>query len=220
MPVLFLVISGCGQNTSTDKTNRKSVSVAGVPPGTIVIDGRANDWENVSAITPQVGLTDRGEMPPKIDLHSVKVTHDNKYIYFLLQAQPSGGGVVEIYVDADGEKATGTSIPVVEKVVLDAGWDFVIKLTYAAGPVLTTQVEKFIVLPNGYKSELAFEHKNSWEDRSYTATSRQFQEFRIPLNAMNMTPPTDVAFLFTEGWGGMRTKFDKHCQFIKATLEK
>ena len=104
----------------------------------------------------------------------------------------------------------------------DAGWDYVVKLTYSTtsrgGTYLISQVEKIKVVKYGYKSELVFEHKNSGDDPSWVGSSQNYQEIRIPLRVLGIQGPTKLAFLFIEGGRSVFTKVE-NCEFIKAALE-
>lgn len=225
--ILFLCffVTQCSRKSPSGERGKASTfkRITRVHQGKIVIDGRVEDWNDIDPLTLDVGSKERGGSPPKIDLKSVKVTCDNDNLYFLLEATPVGGGIVNIYVDSDGNKSTGVDSLLIgrkmETVKFQAGWDYIIKLTYSfhAGstkkvrPMLISQVEKFEKVKYGYQSKLVFEHKNNIHHSSYVGVKGRFQELRIPLQIFNIKLPTDIAFLFME--------YDKHCQLIKVTIK-
>lgn len=230
--ILFLCffLVRCSKSSSSERgrplTHKRIDKVA---KGRIVIDGRAGDWSDIEPLTSEVGSTERGESPPKIDLKSIKAAYDDDNLYLLLEAADVGGGMAEICMDSDGNESTGVDLHLEdrkkEKVELQGGWDYVIKLTYSfqvtstgqSRPMLISQVEKFKKVKYGYQTALAFEHKNSIDHPSYVGVKGRFQELRIPLQALNVQPPTDAAFLFMEGWT-MDVEYDRHCQLIRIAI--
>lgn len=199
-----------------------------VATGKIVTDGRIEDWSDIGILTQDVGSKERGEHPPQIDLKLIKVTHDGDNLYFLLEAQPVAGGISSIYVDSDGNRATGLNSLIIGNKTgeFHAGLDYTIKVTYSscmgiAGevrPMLIYQVEKLKKAEYGYKSELVGRHRDSNNDPSCAGIRGKFQEIKIPFRLLDMKPSTDIAFLFVEGSGGMFTEYDKHCQLIKVNI--
>ena len=230
--LLCLFLAQCSRKSSSGGSGKASTfkRITQVPQGEIVIDGRVEDWNDIEPLTSDVGSKERGKSPPKIDLKSVKVTCDNDNLYLLLEAIPVGSGIVSICVDSDGNESTGVDSLLIGKkmkmVKFQAGWDYIIKLTYSfhAGPTIKTrpmlisQVEKFEKIKYGYRSKLVFEHKNNIHHPSYVGVEGRFQELRVPLQTLNIRPPADIAFLFMEG-GETMAKYDKHCQFIKVTIK-
>lgn len=225
IPVLFfcLVLIQCGTAFSSQATIK-------IPQSKIFIDGKTGDWDDIEPLTLDVGSSDRGDSAPDIDLKSIKVSYGDDNLYLLLEAEPVGGEAI-IYVDSDGDKSTGTDSLLLGKklksVKFQSGWDFIIKLNYSfqtgtaikSQAMLIYQVEEFEKAQYGHKSRLVFGHKDSIQHPSYVAVEGRFQELKIPLEVLNIKAPTDITFLFMEGWGGMSTELDKHCQVIKARIE-
>ena len=153
---LSLSITQCSGNRPSGRSEGAlgsgSMKIKKVATGKIITDGRIEDWSDIEILTQDVGSGERGEHPPQIDLKLIKVTHDGGNLYFLLEAQPVAGGISGIYVDSDGNGATGlNSLMIGNKMVeFQSGWDYIIKITYSscmdiAGkvhPMLICQVEK------------------------------------------------------------------------------
>ena len=232
--VLFLCLSvmqgGCSSPSSNEAGNASHrPREIGKSPGRITIDGKSGDWSEIRLVTQDVGSKERENASPRIDLKTVKLTHDGESLYFLLEAQPVSSGTVSIYVDSDGNKSTGvTSVLIGSKTKMPqlCGWDYIIKLTYSsyavAGktqPLLIYQVEKLEKTKYGHKSVLVGTHLNSRENHSYAGIEGKFQEIRIPFKTLGINLPTGIAFLFVEGSGGMFTEYDKHCRLVKVTLK-
>lgn len=230
--ILFLcfLLARCGQSFSgSSEGPQPRKSITKVSPGTIIVDGRPNEWSDIEPLTSEVGSPQRGDSPPDIDLNSIKVTYDGVNLYFLLEAEHVGSGTAEVIVDPDGDESTGVEEHLKngkgKSVKVEGGWEYVIKLTYSyestsAGrtrPMLISQVEKFKKIKYGYRSELVFEHKDSIQHPSYVGIKGRFQELKIPLQVLAIKPPTDIAFLFVEGWTG-RAEYKRHCRLVKATI--
>ncbi|MFC1594770.1 hypothetical protein ACFL38_05530 [Candidatus Omnitrophota bacterium] len=216
-----LALARCSNGVSS------TTALSSVAAGSISIDGRADDWDEIAALTSEVGLLERGNAAPRIDLKSIKAVSDGDNLYLLLEAKPVSGGVAHIYIDSDANAATGVDGILMGRkmdvVKLNVGWDYIVKLTYSSYgggiPLLISQVERFEKVAHGHKSELVFEHKDNKDNPSYVGATGSFQELRIPLEVLAVKPPTDLVFLFMEGKGGMSTEYDTNCQLIKAKIE-
>ena len=90
----FLFLLSCGGESETG-----SVAIKGVEKGSITIDGKANEWNDINPLTQEVGQPGQGESLPKIDIHSVKVTWDQDYLYILLEAAHVINSNISFYID-------------------------------------------------------------------------------------------------------------------------
>ncbi len=229
---LAVFLTQCGPRPPAKKGKKttKAKVIAVVADGKIVVDGDAGDWEEIGFLVKRIGLEERGKFPPRIDLKSAKAARDSGSLYLLLEAEPVSAGIAHIYIDSDGSKTTGVYDIMLGKKgefpKLPQGWDYIIKLTYSSYtdggrvlPMLTSQVEKFLRVEYGYMSKLVFGHKNNKDNPAYVGARGVRQELRIPLKALNIKPPTDIAFLFVEGTGNVFTEYSKHCKFVKAVCE-
>lgn len=220
--LLVVFVLGCSKGESPwGKALKKIVKVT---EGSITTDGNPGEWEEIKALTLEVGSKDRGTRPPKYDLREVKAAWDEKNLYLLLEAvageKGPGAPLALIYLDSDGNKSTGVSQLLLgrkmETVEFPAGWDYIVKLT----PSVTCQVEKFEKIPYGHKSELVGKHRSSYSDPSFVGVAGDIIEIRIPLEIMNIDSPTRITFLFIEGSGGGFADFSlsQHGESIKAVL--
>jgi len=119
MIILCFTLLGCGGNASSAGGGSKVI--AGVSQDTITVDGMADDWKDINPLTQEVGGAERDAFSPKIDIHSVKVTWDQNYLYVLLEADHVVSETASIYIDTDGKASTGATIPLVEDKKFDAG---------------------------------------------------------------------------------------------------
>lgn len=227
---IFFSLTSCGGDRSSGKGGKSSPTkkIIAAAPRRIVTDGKSADWSGIEVLTPDVGSAERGEHPPEINLKSVKVTHDGNNIFFLLQAQHVGSGVVNIFVDSDGNKATGITRSLIgdkmKTVGFEPGWDYIIKLTYSSSfdrtgkgePYLISQVEKFKKAKYGYSTTLVDKHRNNKDDPVYVGVTKEFQELRIPFDVLEIKPPTAVNLLFVEG----HEECDEYGELIGAVIEE
>ena len=220
--LLGVFVLGCSRSESLrGKALKKIVKVT---EGSITTDGNPGEWEEIEALTLEVGSKERGTRPPKYDLREVKAAWDEENLYLLLEAvagkEGSGAPLALIYLDTDRNKSTGINQLLLgrkmETVQFPAGWDYIVKLT----PLVTCQVEKFEKIPYGHKSELVGKHRSSYSDPSFVGVAGDIIELRIPLEIMNIESPTKITFLFIEGSGRGFADFSlsQHTELIKAIL--
>lgn len=222
--LLFLLVFAVSCSKGESPRGKALKKIMKVTEGSITTDGNPGEWEEIEALTLEVGSKDRGTRPPKYDLREVRAAWDEENLYLLLEAvvgeEGLGAPLALIYLDSDGNKSTGINQLLLGRkmkpVKFPAGWDYVVKLT----PSVTCQVEKLEKIPYGHKSELVGEHRSSYNDPSFVGVERDIIELRIPLGIMNIEPPTRITFLFIEGRGGGFTDFSlsQHTESIKAVL--
>ncbi|MCK4648754.1 hypothetical protein KAT51_04435 [bacterium] len=222
--LLFLLVLVLGCSRSEFPGGKALKKIVKVTEGSITTDGNPGEWEEIEALTLEVGSQDRGTRPPKYDLREVKAAWDEENLYLLLEAvvgeEGLGAPLALIYLDSDGNKSTGINQLLLGRkmkpVEFPAGWDYIIKLT----PSVTYQVEKFEKIPYGHKSELVGRRRTSYQDPSFVGVERDIIELRIPLEIMNIESLTRITFLFIEGSGGGFTDFSlpQHAELIKAVL--
>ena len=221
---LIVLVLGCSKGESPRGKASSLNKIVKVTEGSITTDGNPREWEEIEALTLEVGSEERGNRPPKWDLREVKATWDEENLYLLLEAiageEGPGAPLALIYLDSDGNKSTGVNQLILgrkmETVKFPAGWDYIVKLT----PLVIYQVEKLEKVKYGHKSKLVGEHRSSYQDPSFVGVAGDIIELRIPLEIMDMETPTNITFLFIEGSGGGFTDFSlsQHTELIKAIL--
>jgi hypothetical protein len=114
-----------GEFTSSVKSGAESLKLVGAPraadisndsPAEIAIDGKFDDWRNVTGVDDQRGdLVPYLEYVPDVDLLEFKVAHDDQHIYLYARvagqvgrSHPDGGrSYFYAYMDVDQNPATG-----------------------------------------------------------------------------------------------------------------
>jgi len=222
--IFLLVVFALGCSKGESPRGKALKEIIKVSEDSITTDGNTREWEEIEALTSEVGSKERGTRSPRWDLREVKATWDEGNLYFLLEAVAGEEGpsapLALLYLDSDGDKSTGVNQlllgPKMETVKFPAGWDYVVKLT----PLVIYQVERLEKVQYGHKSKLVGKHRSNYQDPSFVGVEGDIIEIRIPLEILNIEFPTKITFLFIEGDGGGFTDFSlsKHAELIKAVL--
>lgn len=111
--------SGPGEKRGTGAGRKPAVATLRPPSGPITVNGEGGDWSGIEPLWQEAGGTGRGSFGTGIDVKQVRFAKDDEKLYVFLHCSPSvavrsaakatSGELCNIYLDTDGDPATGCS---------------------------------------------------------------------------------------------------------------
>jgi len=210
-----------------------------VKPGTIVIDGRPEDWARVPMPEGEIGSPEIAQLTV-YDMRKAGLAHDGHCLYVILEIHP---GIDEyfrrtnrtasmgyLYVDSDGDEETGAEVVSKgprgkERIERGFEWRAYFATGFAGGTnTETVAMAGYCFSPVERDGEFGYDAPEPELDRDtetdpvWVAAKGDYFEMRVLMAPLGLKPGKSARFLFEENGPGV---FEKELLWgeVSGTLE-